>query len=183
MGGWGSHVLEGPWNFPWLKWQFRHELGGHEHTKIFHILCEKTVFWCRAFLGTVVMCSFNSDVCSFHLDSEEVFTLQGTNRSTLGKRKQSSKVPFWGDMLVARRVILFHKIQNNATCTIEWPVVSWKNIMWCLHRPWQNCHQRYKSTGFVQHAPCRCKMSDASFFWGDASYILLTAPEQIPDPS
>jgi len=34
-------------------------------------------------------------------------TLQGTNISHLGKRKIIFKMPFWGDMLVPRRVYWF----------------------------------------------------------------------------
>ena len=45
------------------------------------------------------------------------YTLQGTNISHLGKRKIIFKMPFWGDMLVPWRVIVFGRWKNTSRPT------------------------------------------------------------------
>ena len=42
-----------------------------------------------------------------HTNDNTTATLQGINTSHLGKRKIIFKMPFWGDMLVPWRVILY----------------------------------------------------------------------------
>ena len=68
--------------------------------------------------------------------SQKRITLQGINISHLGNRKIIFKMPFWGDMLVSRRVYIWLYIHTQfrfLATTVEWPkLIGTFNNMSCL---------------------------------------------------